>query len=392
MTLPFQKKNASGSRHKRIIHRAGWIIPDSVNTVQNGYLETEDGFIKGVYTGSPKEAYIDHGPGVLMPPLINAHLHLELSALKNNLPYDKGFQFWVKSLLEQRQSLGQELLIREAKKAVADLLGSGTRYVGEVSTLGITKSLIENSGLGGVFFQEFLGSGIEKGITRKKDTLSLSVAGHAPHTASPDLLRALKIQARSEKLPFSIHVAESEEESEFVFHKKGAWADFLTLRGINYQRWGIGAKTPVAYLNDMGLLDSLTLAVHLLCITNEDMDILARSQVKVCVCPRSNQNLHGRLPDIERMMTKGIRPALGTDSLASCDSLDIFDEMAFVAKRYPGLDPRALFSMATLNGAEALGIEHLTGTLTKGKKADFIYRAIDVKNKTQLFERIIFDE
>lgn len=392
MIPPPEKQIISGTRNKREIHRAGWIIMDSVNIIQNGYLETEAGLIKGVHAGAPKEACIDHGPGALMPPLVNAHLHLELSALKNRLPFDKGFQFWVKTLLEQRQALGNEALIREAEKAVSELLDSGNLYIGEISTLGITKSFIETSGLNGIFFQEFLGSDIGEVFTRKNNSLSYSVAGHAPHTSSPKLLRALKNRSRSEGLPFSIHVAESKEESAFIFNKKGAWADFLTLRGIEYERWGIGSKTPVAYLNDMGIFDPLTLAVHLLDITKEDMDILARSQVKVCVCPRSNQNLHGRLPDIEGMITKGIRPALGTDSLASCDSLDISDEMAFVAKHYPKLDPRTVFSMATLNGANALGLQHLTGSLSKEKSAQFIYRSIDVKNENELFERMISNE
>ncbi|OGQ93531.1 MAG: hypothetical protein A2464_00145 [Deltaproteobacteria bacterium RIFOXYC2_FULL_48_10] len=142
----------------------------------------------------------------------------------------------------------------------------------------------------------------------------------------------------------------------------------------------------------MGLLDPLTLAVHLLQVTPKDMDILARSQVKVCVCPRSNHNLHGRLPDIERMILKGIRPALGTDSLASCDSLNIWDEMAFIAKHYPGLDPRTLFSMATHNGAKALGLEHVTGTIAQGKRADFIYRPMDPKTENEIFERMVSNE
>jgi len=389
MTHPSLKQVVSGACHKREIHRAGWIILDSMNIIQNGYLEIENGWIKGVYTGFPEGACTDHGPGVLMPPLVNAHLHLELSALKNKIPFDKGFQSWVKRLLEERTALGNDVLIQEAEKAILDLMTWGNLYVGEISTLGITKFLLENSGLKGIFFQEFLGTAVEKGCVQKKDGLSLSVAGHAPHTSSPDLLRALKHQSRSAGLPFSIHVAESDAESEFIFQKKGPWAGFLTLRGIDYKTWDIGSKTPVAYLDSMGLLDPLTLAVHLLQVSPKDMDILARSQVKACVCPRSNHNLHGRLPDIELMIQKGIMPALGTDSLASCDSLDIWDEMAFIAHHYPGLDPRVLFSMATLNGAKALGLEHVTGTIAKGKRADFIYLPMEIKTENEIFERII---
>ncbi|MDA8135890.1 MAG: amidohydrolase family protein [Desulfobacteraceae bacterium] len=392
MSHPYPKPVLFRTRNKREIHRAGWIIPDSVNVIQNGYLEIENGRIKGIHSGVPREACTDHGPGVLMPPLVNAHVHLELSALENRIPLDKGFQSWVKTLLEERAALGRDVLVRAAKKSILDLLTWGNLYVGEISTLGTTKSLLENSGLKGVFFQEFLGTAVEKGCVQKKDDLSFSVAGHAPHTSSPDLLRALKRQSRSMGLPFSIHVAESEAESDFIFQKKGPWADFLTLRGIDYRSWDLGSKTPVSYLDGMGLLDPLTLAVHLLQVTPTDMDILARSQVKVCICPRSNHNLHGRLPDIERMIQKGIRPALGTDSLASCDSLNIWDEMGFIAHHYPGLDPRTIFSMATHNGAKALGLEHVTGTIAQGKRADFIYRPMDPKTENEVFERMVFNE
>ncbi|WP_299976523.1 amidohydrolase family protein [Desulfobacula sp.] len=376
----------------RELHRAGWIIVDSSTIIENGYIEIENGFIKGVHKGIPKEKSIDHGPGVLMPPLVNTHLHLELSALKGCLPFDKGFKIWVKMLLEKRETLGEEKLIKEARKAVRNLIKSGNLYAGDISTLGIIKSIIEDSALNGVCFQEFLGSGTQPFFTQKNDSVSFSVAGHAPHTSSPQLLKALKQCSKSKGLPFSIHVAESDDESEFINDKKGQWADFLTDRGIDWSSWDIGSKTPVSYINDMGLLDLLTIAVHVLTVNDRDLEILARSTAKVCVCPRSNQNLHGKLPDIEKMINVGIKPALGTDSLASCDSLNIFDEMAFVQKHYPRLDPATIFSMGTINGARALGLERLTGTISKGKKSQFLYRPVKATNKKDLFQRIISNE
>ena len=377
---------------KRELHRAGWIIKDSFTLIENGYLEIENGLILAVHQGRPKEKSIDHGPGVLMPPLVNAHLHLELSALKNSLPFDRGFKFWVKLLLEKREALGKEKLIKAAGIAVQDLIQSGTLYVGDISTLGITGAIIKDSALNGVVFHEFLGSDIPVFLTLKNEFVSFSLAGHAPHTTSPHLLCALKKTATAEKLPFSMHLAESLDETEFIRDKKGAWADFLTSRGIDFSSWNIGSKTPVAYVNDLGLLDSSTLAVHLLNVNKKDMDLVALSNTKVCVCPRSNWNLHKKLPDIELMLEKGIQPALGTDSLASCDSLNIFDEMAFVQKKYPGLDPETIFSMGTINGARALGVEHITGTLSKGKKARFLYCPLKGLNKENLMQRIILNE
>jgi cytosine/adenosine deaminase-related metal-dependent hydrolase len=392
MTLNFKNVICPKGSNKRELHRAGWIMADAFTLIENGYIESENGIICGVYKGRSKEKCVDHGPGVLMPPLVNAHLHLELSALKNTVPFDRGFKVWVKTLLEKRAALGREELIKAARVSAQNLMQSGTLYVGDISTLGMTGPLIKDSALQGICFHEFLGSDIPEVVVRKNESVSFSVAGHAPHTSSPKLLRALKKQAASHGLPFSIHLAESDDESEFILTKKGGWADFLNLRGIDFSSWDLGSKTPVSYIHDMGVLDASTLAVHLLNVNNKDMDILARSKTKVCVCPRSNWNLHEKLPNIESMIQKGIKPALGTDSLASCDSLNIFDEMAFVQKHYPGLEPETILAMGTINGARALGLEHQTGTLSKGKKAQFLYRPLEGLNKKNLLSRIISNE
>ncbi len=377
------------SKKKREIHRAGWIMLDAFTIIENGYLEIENGFICSASQGKPKEKSIDHGPGILMPPLVNAHLHLELSALKNLLPFDRGFKSWVKMLLEKRDALGHKKLIEEAKISIRDLLEWGNLYIGDISTMGITRQIFQESALKGVFFHEFLGSDIPNAVIKKNESVSLSVAGHAPHTSSPHLLKALKKRAASQGLPFSIHVAESNDETDFISDQKGPWAEFMTLRGIDFSSWDIGSKTPVSYVMDMGLLDASTLAVHLLNVSGKDMDLIARSGTKVCLCPRSNWNLHKKLPDIERMLQKGIMPALGTDSLASCSSLNILDEMAFVQKKYPNLDLEIIVSMGTINGARALGVDHLTGTLSKGKKAEFLYLPLSGLNKNNILKKII---
>ena len=386
------KKNICIKSKKREVHRAGWIMKDVFTIIENGYLEIESGLICDVHKGRPKGKSIDHGPGVLIPPLVNAHLHLELSALKNQLPFDRGFKSWVKMLLEKRDAMGEEILMKEAQISAHDLFEWGNLYVGEISTLGITRQIIEESALNGVFFHEFLGSDIPKVLAQKNESVSFSLAGHAPHTSSPQLLKTLKKRAASQDLPFSIHLAESDDETEFICDQKGEWANFMTLRGIDFSSWDIGSKTPVSYINDLGLLDSSTLAVHLLNVNEKDMDILARSKTKTCVCPRSNWNLHKKLPDIETLIQKGIHPALGTDSLASCDSLNVFDEMAFIQKHYPNLDPCTIVAMGTINGARALGVEHMTGTLSKGKKAQFLYRPLGGLNKKNILQRIISNE
>jgi aminodeoxyfutalosine deaminase len=381
---------------KRSVHRAGWVLINPYEIIENGCVEVENGVIIDVYEASLQnrtgQKTIDHGPGVIMPCLVNAHLHLELSALKNTLSFDHGFPAWVRQLLEKRDAAGQIVLASEAQRAARKLIDQGTGYIGEISTLGLTREIVRNSGLLGVWFQEVLGSFRPETRVEKKEFLSFSLAGHAPHTTDPSLLQAVKQQTGAQNLPFSIHLAESDAESQFISGEKGEWGDFLASRGIDTSLWPIGSKSPVQYLDHLGVLDSSTLAVHLLNIDPVDLDILARTRTRICLCPRSNYNLHKRLPNIGKLLEKKLAPALGSDSLASCDSLSIFDEMGFVRRKYPHIDPGQILAMATINGARALGLSHLAGTLDKGKNAAFIYVDISVQNKSELMEHLILHE
>ncbi len=373
----------------KTIHRARWIVADSKTIIENGYIETENGTITAIGNGKPNGDIIDYGPGLLIPPLVNTHVHLELSALKGSLPFNQGFRLWVKVLLEKRAQFSEQELIDASQHSIHDLLDYGNLYIGEISTLGITKGPIEKSGLKGIWFQEFLGLQRVEAQCISNNSLSSSFAGHAPHSTSPILIKKIKKISNGKGLPFSIHLAESEDESEFIDKGKGQWADFLASRNIDWSSWSIGSKSPVEYISELGILDPATIAVHALNVSDSDLEILAQSQVRICICPRSNQNLHARQPKIERMLEKGIQLCLGTDSLASCDSLNIFDEMKFIKKKYPNIDPATVFSMATINGAKALGCENETGTIAPGKRAEFLYLPCLVTHKKDLFDQII---
>jgi cytosine/adenosine deaminase-related metal-dependent hydrolase len=202
-------------------------------------------------------------------------------------------------------------------------------------------------------------------------------------------LTALKSAARRRRQPFTIHLAESAEETAFLTSGRGAWADFMRQRGITFDSWPLNGRGPVAYCRDLGLLDGDTLAVHLLQAQKDDWRLLAECGVKVCVCPRSNRLLHGRLPDVSAMLAAGLRPALGTDSLASTPSLSLFDEMRHVADSYPEIAPRQILAMGTVNGAEALGCGARYGRLLPGASAALIYVDIQAAAEEPLLEAIV---
>ncbi|MBF0379105.1 MAG: amidohydrolase family protein [Desulfamplus sp.] len=398
----------SGNNGELTIHRAGHVMISPCQIIDNGFISvvnntivdvgavTETSIIKFSATSgyhsdisnfdkySEDSRIIDHGSGIIMPSLVNAHTHFELSALKGKIPFDKGFNQWVRELINKREQCGAELLKLEAKKAIESAILTGTSIVGEISTIGITEDIFANSDIAGVWFKEYLGSDL--GIlsdsllpttlldSKDRDIVTKnSFAGHAPHTTSPALLKLLKEQTNKLKIPFSIHVAESDDETEFITTGQGNWANFLREREIDYSKWNIPSKSPVQYLNDIGLLDSLTLDVHLINVDDKDIEIIAKTKARPIFCPRSNFNLHKKLPDIPHFFKYDLKPALGTDSLASTDSINMFDEMLYVAKLFPELNPSEIIAMATINGADALGFGKIAGTLEKGKRADFIY-------------------
>ena len=373
-----------------VIHKAKWIVIDPWTIINDGYIRVESGLIKDAGRGSCSGHIIDHGHGALLPVIVNAHTHLELCALKNKVKYENGFKSWVEKLIELRNSASPETLKTGALKGLKELTESGCGVIGEISTLNLTREIMSKSGLAVVWFREFLGDVLlEDIICNTNKLLTISIAAHAPHTLAPNRIVELKEITRKSNLPFSIHLAESEDEIEFLQTGKGKWADFMTDRRIDFSSWGLPVESPVKYLEDLGVLDKKTIAVHLLHAEEKDFEILSCNDVSVCLCPRSNKNLHNRLPDIEKMLQSGLKICLGSDSLASVESLSIFDEMAFISNAFPSIPPDEILAMATVNGARALGFEDMFGSLTPGKRAAFVYVPVEVSSRSELLESIV---
>jgi cytosine/adenosine deaminase-related metal-dependent hydrolase len=339
--------------------------------LENGVVEVSDGRITNVEGWSGREAVVDHGPGVILPALINAHAHLGLSALRGKIDSTRGFVNWVSELIAARAELKEQETWNAALDGAISVKNSGTGFVAEVGTARLGASVLRESGLQGIVFEEVLGACPHPPpLPKASDGLVVSYAGHALHTTGPDALRWLKA-ATGDSL-FSIHLAEADAEVEFLATGKGVWAELLIERGIDFSDWGPWGERPIARAYRLGLLGPRTLAVHTLHADAADMETLAATGTSVCLCPRSNWELHGRLPKIGAMLRSGLTCALGSDSSASCPSLSLFDEMAFVSERYPELSPGTILALATVHGARAVGREDL-GRIRSGCRARLIY-------------------
>jgi cytosine/adenosine deaminase-related metal-dependent hydrolase len=202
--------------------------------------------------------------------------------------------------------------------------------------------------------------------------VELRLAAHAPHSVSPALLAALAARGGVG----TIHVAESKEEVRFLARGDGPWAEFLGRRGLGHVAFRPPGVSPVRYLDGLGVVRPGLVAVHAVHVDDDDRRLLAERGVAVVVCPRSNRNLGVGTADVPALLEAGITVGLGTDSLASVETLDVLADAVLVSRQFPDLDPAAVVRMATAGGAAALGLADL-GTLAPGRKAVLAFAGAD---------------
>jgi aminodeoxyfutalosine deaminase len=361
------------------VFTASWVVPVSSPPIHGGAVAVRDGRVAWVGSAddpaAPADARRDLGAGVLLPGLVNAHCHLELSHLQGRLPLGDGFVAWVEALVQARGHDDPAEARRRTEGAIRQLEESGTAAVGDVSNRLEHLDALEASGLEAVVFHELLAWDPAQATERAREAdertgqgdrrrVRVRLAAHAPYSVSPELFRALRARGG----PAAVHLAESEAESRFLLDGSGDWPAFLARRGLGRVAFRPPATSPVRYLDSLGVLQPGLLAAHCVRTDEADRALLARRGVRVVVCPRSNRSLGVGLPDVPGLLRAGVSVCLGTDSLASAGSLDVLEDAAVLHAAFPELPPATLIHMATAAGAEALGLDGL-GRLAPGARA-----------------------
>ena len=384
-----------------IIYSAPWVLPMARPAVQNGAVAVRDGRIEAVgAVAEIRTACSDREEvrcrGVLMPALVNAHIHLELSHLTAVRPAaGQTMCDWIENLLRSRGESGLTASERELyrQQALYDQHQSGVILLADIGN----EPQPSQNGLPLVFpFQEFLaptGPATEaaKAVIAKLPD-SVAATAHAPYSTSPELLRVLKNRAGRLGQIFSLHVAESPEEIEFLRSATGSFRDFLERRGAwdgTFSGNGDDLEGTVMYLRQLGLLDSRTLCVHCVHITENEMQMLVKSGAHVCLCPGSNRFLRVGKAPVQDMLKHGLLPALGTDSITSNETLDLWREMRILREDHPGIDPGRILAMASLGGAAALQCTDDFGSLAPGRRAVFLEVEVEGSGQVSSEEQLV---
>ena len=371
-------------------YRAAWVCPIDRPPIKDGVVEVADGRIVGVNSRQPDAAVRDLGNVALMPGLINAHVHLELSWLRGRVPPADRFTDWVRKLIPARGGVeqpGDPNVVQFIEQAIVELRASGTVAIGDISNSLASPGLMAAAGLRGVVFHELLGfkerDGAVVTASRKARTTAalhavpVSIAPHAPYSTSPELFQAIRAEVDTSACRITtVHLGESPEEVEFLAEGAGPWRRMLEVIGAWRDDWQVPACGPVAYLDGLGVIDERTLVVHAVQLVDQELARLAAIGATLVTCPRSNRWVGVGAPPIERFYGSGVAVAVGTDSLASVEDLNLFAELHAMHTLAPSVAPRRILESATLVGAKALGLEGELGSLTAGKRASLI--AVDL--------------
>ena len=371
-----------------IAYTGAWVCPIDQPPIRDAVIAVEDGIIQSITPGSriPAPGSRDLGNVAILPGLVNAHTHLELSWLRERVPPANQFTDWVKTLIAIRRGTEQLItpdVVTSVHGAIRELRASGTAAVGDITNSLAAVEPMKAANLSGVVFHELLGFQERDGAvieaTRPmrdaaaRHGIRISLAPHAPYSTSVELFKAIRGAVSASECPIlSVHLGESMEEVELLEKGTGPWRDMLETIGKWRDDWGVPACGPVQFLDRHGVIDARTLVVHGVQFDDVALARLRQIGATLVACPRSNRWVGAGYPPIDRFYASGVAIAVGTDSLASVEDLNLFSELKTMRWLAPKVPARKILESATLVGAKALGLESDLGSIAPGKRAELI--------------------
>jgi len=393
---------------------ARYVLPISSHHIEDGAVLVQGDRIIAVgpraelVAAHPDEKVRDFGLAVLMPGFVDLHTHLEYSVFRgavDDLPYTA----WKMQVQNKEANLSPADWMDSAVLGAMEAVGSGITTIADITNSGNSVIAAKGIGLAGVVYREV--STMDKALVPGRmevaradieawgevaagSPIEIGIAPHSPYTCHPSLFSAAAELAIDRDLPVAIHLAGSRDEYYFVRYGSSNLAqDFREQSWWRDVAWMPTGVSPVEYVLQWGLFDvPRVLAVHCVQVDEHDVDVLARHDVSIAHCPRCNAKLGMGIAPLKSFFEHGLTVGLGTDSPASNNTVDPFDEMriGLLLQRgetgesdfYRYFTARTFMRLATIHGARALGLEHEIGSLEPGKRADVI--AVDLSSSPHM--------
>jgi cytosine/adenosine deaminase-related metal-dependent hydrolase len=402
------------------IYSARWVLPVSSPPIEHGAVAVDGPLIVAVgsaeeivarFPGARVESF---GESAILPGLINTHTHLELTALRGYLENEEhDFFAWLRKLtLARLERMTADDIRVSATWGACEAMRAGVTCVGDASDAAMMSMLaLQDVGLRGVVFQESFGpdprlaaenfaklqAKVRELREIETELVRVGVSPHAPYTVCRPQLEMIAEFATAERLPLMMHAAESQAEEMFLREGTGLFAEGLAKRGIE---WRAPRVSTIQYLQQCGILECQPLLAHCIRVDDEDIETLKLKGAKVALCPKSNAKLGHGLAPLAKFVEAGLIVGLGSDSVASNNTCDLFEEARFalLSARFapnaggfknPLVSASQMVVAATMRGAQCLSLEKKgIGQLAEGSQADLIVVGLDGTHQLPVYDPV----
>lgn len=388
-----------------MIVRAKYLLDRKFTVRDNVAVRIRDGAIVELADDLTGEEVLDLGDALLMPGLVNAHTHLELGYAAGKVAPSADFVDWLRRLLVEIRSTGtdDDTVAASVRAGLRASIEAGVTLLGDISRAPdrvrpVLAAEMDRPAV--VSFGEVLAFGtilanadaqvISAFDTRfVRDDLRVGVSPHATYSVEEAVLDACIRHAHKQDAPVCIHTAEAREEERYLRDGDGPLRDYFVELGLwDSSMTPIGCR-PLEYIERNGALHPTTLLAHGNYLSDDEIERVANAGSSVAYCPRTHHAFGHDPHPFRRMLDAGVNVCLGTDSLASNPDLSVLEEMRFVHRTHPSLDPRKIMAMGTKAGAQALGMAEIAGELRPGARADLIAIPLDPTGPTQPLDNVL---
>ncbi|MGO1243486.1 MAG: amidohydrolase family protein [Sphingobacterium sp.] len=378
---------------------ANIVVPVTDNFIKRGVVAIdESGVVVGLYKDDDlavQNVEIEFYEGVLIPGFVNAHCHIELSHMLGKTVRGEGLPKFLAQVMKFRET-SQDTILSEIELADQKMFSNGIQAVGDHVNTRLSADVKSRSSIYYHTFVEVMAMRKEDIQTRIDlardnefyfDSDHTSITPHAPYSCSKDLFKAFRNAIQEDNI-LSIHNQESEEENKLFRYRTGEFLDFYDEMGFDASAFKAQARNSIqSYLPHLPKSNKVIL-VHDTYTSLKDLDFINRQgqDVFYCICPKANLYIEGKLPKLLNFIPDQARMLVGTDSLASNDSLDVLSELKVLLANFDHLDFLQVLRWATINGAEALGFADTIGSIEVGKKPGLVL--LEGMNNLRLTERV----
>jgi cytosine/adenosine deaminase-related metal-dependent hydrolase len=358
---------------------ARWIFPVDAPPLERGVVTIASDRIAAVEPHGTRAVDYDLGNAAIVPGLVNAHTHLDLSGLRGKCPPTPIFTLWLRDVIQYRRAESEQQVQAEVRGGLDESVRCGTTLLGDIAARGASWGVLTKASTRAVVFYEMLGLPEERAEqTRKAATAWIqshaatptcrpALSPHAPYSVHQSLYSEANRLAQKFRVPLATHLAETEAEEALLERRSGLFVKFLEELGV-WNPSGL-VSSPARAIQYASQNDVKTLFVH---CTFLPTSTVVPQHGTIVYCPRTHAAFLHLPHPFREFLARGVRVAIGTDSLASNPDLDVLAEARFVHAKHPDVAGDVLLRMTTLSGAEALGWADETGSLSPGKSADLV--------------------